>query len=202
MKVHTLNDVVTGMEKMAHRLIGEDVELDIVLDPEAGNVRADLGQMHQVLMNLVVNARATRWSTAGASSIETGSVQILEPEGAGTPAPGRYAVIAVSDTGTGMDAATLGRIFEPFFTTKEAGRGTGLGLATVIGIVEQSGGKVTTVDTEIGKGSTFRVYLPRLDGDPIPEQDVATSRPPSRGTETVASSSRTKRRFASSCASS
>jgi two-component system cell cycle sensor histidine kinase/response regulator CckA len=167
-KVLSLNDVVTDLGGMLHRLIGEDMHLVTRVTPDAGNVRADRGQLEQVIVNLVVNARDAM-PTGGELVLETASA-LLDGEDARIGdglRPGPYAVLTVADTGTGMDGETQSHIFEPFFTTKGEGKGTGLGLATVFGIVQQSGGHVT-VESEIGKGSTFRVYLPRTDEEGSP----------------------------------
>src|SRR5213592_4551269 len=166
-KVLGLNAVVAHMQKMLRRLLGEDIELSVTLAPEAGSVNADPGQLEQVLLNLAVNARDAM-PTGGRLNIETIRV---------TPAselaerrhrlpPGDYACLAVTDTGSGMDEATQAHLFEPFFTTKEVGRGTGLGLATVYGIVKQSGGYIW-VYSEVGHGTTVKVYLPRVLADEV-----------------------------------
>ena len=160
-KVVDLAEIVSGMKKMLARLIGEDVELISTCAPELGKVRVDPGQMEQVIMNLVVNARDAM-PRGGELTIETTEVVLDEAsasEHAGAKA-GPHVMLAVSDTGSGLDRATQARIFEPFFTTKEQGKGTGLGLATVFGIVRQSGGTLC-VDSEPGKGTTFKIYFPR-----------------------------------------
>jgi len=184
-QVVNLGDVVYGVEKMLRRVIGEDVDLVTVLGADAGAVKADVGQLEQVLMNLAVNARDAM-PTGGKLTIETANVEhdpdyAREQEAAPVS---RFVMLAVSDTGTGMDEATKARIFEPFFTTKELGKGTGLGLATVYGIVRQSGGFIW-VYSEPGLGTTFKIYLPQVDAPA--QAGTATSAPgPSRqGTETV-----------------
>jgi PAS domain S-box-containing protein len=163
-----LNVTVAGLQKMLCRVIGEDITLAVVPGVALGSTRVDVGQLEQVVMNLVVNARDAM-PTGGKISIETANVDI-DAEQIGSHSsvtPGRYVVLTVSDTGTGMDETTKRRLFEPFFTTKELGRGTGLGLSTCYGIVNQSGGHIA-VESEIGHGSAFKVYLPRVDQAPAP----------------------------------
>ncbi|MBI5068427.1 MAG: PAS domain S-box protein [Deltaproteobacteria bacterium] len=162
----SLNQVVTDLGKLLRRALGEDVRLETRLAPDLGYVRADATQMEQVLMNLALNARDAM-AAGGRLTIETANA---EPH-VGGPAPGvserltgPSVVLTVADTGSGMDQGTMDRMFEPFFTTKAAGRGTGLGLATVYGIVKQSGGHIE-VESRVGVGTTFRVFLPRITGE-------------------------------------
>ena len=179
-----LNAVVADVEKMLGRLISESIQIRVNPGPGLGMVRADAGQLEQVLLNLAVNARDAMPS-GGRLLIETWNADLdaayarQHPE---VPA-GRYVGISVSDTGHGMDARTMARIFEPFFTTKAEGKGTGLGLSTVYGIVRQSGGTVE-VESRTGEGSTFRVYLPRVDEKPAREAQAACAAP-AGGTERV-----------------
>jgi two-component system, cell cycle sensor histidine kinase and response regulator CckA len=184
-KVIDLNDVVVETNKLLRRLIGEDIDLLTVLEPSLGQIKADPGQIGQVLMNLSVNARDAM-PRCGKLTIETSNIYIDEEYARRhvSVAPGWYVMLAVSDTGCGMDDATQKRIFEPFFTTKEVGKGTGLGLSTVYGIVKQSGGNVW-VYSEVGRGTTFKIYLPRT--DKTVENPVTNSRHDEApaGTETV-----------------
>jgi PAS domain S-box-containing protein len=181
-----LNQVIVGVEKMLRRIVGEDIKIDIELSPDIGIVLADPGQIEQVLMNLVVNAREAM-PHGGKLTIETGNV-VLDTNYVKTHLdgdPGTFVQLAVTDTGCGMDAATQAKLFEPFFTTKEPGVGTGLGLSTAYGIVKQSGGNII-VYSELGKGTTFKVYLP-WDLSPI---EPGFSKPVistklSEGTETI-----------------
>ena len=162
-KVLDMNAAVTKIEPMVQPLIGEDVRLILKLDPAAGHVRADSGQIDQIVVNLVVNARDAM-PEGGTVTIETGNVTFDEPyaiEYFGVT-PGQYVLLAVSDTGVGMDSTTREHIFEPFFTTKDVGKGTGLGLATIYGIVRQAGGHIWLY-SEPGRGSAFKLYFPRVD---------------------------------------
>jgi two-component system cell cycle sensor histidine kinase/response regulator CckA len=160
-----VNHTVTELQRMLCRLLTTDIELLTVLDPDLPSVRADPGQLEQVLMNLVVNARDAM-PDGGTVTVETASVEIDDAaarrQRSGAK-PGSYVRLTVSDTGHGMDEGTQAHIFEPFFTTKEPGKGTGLGLSTVYGIVTQSGGFVSCT-SEPGRGTTFGVYLPHVEG--------------------------------------
>ncbi len=170
-KVLDLNALITNDTTILQRLIGEGIDLRTQLTPELGRIKADPGQVEQVLMNLVVNARDAM-PQGGTLTIETGNVEIDEAQ-ARVRSPmlaGPYVRLAVADTGCGMDAATQARIFEPFFTTKETGKGTGLGLSTVYGIIKQSGGYIW-VDSTPSQGTTFQIYLPQVD---TPLEAVAT----------------------------
>jgi len=185
LRVTDLNRVVSGVERMLRRLIGEDIEMVFVPGANIGPVQVDAGQVEQVLMNLAVNARDAM-PLGGKLTLETSNVELDESYQAAhaAGAPGHYVLLTVSDTGSGMDAETQHRIFEPFFTTKEQGKGTGLGLATCHGIVAQSGGHIG-VYSELGHGTVFKVYLPRVDAEMT---DPARVLPPSArpaGRETV-----------------
>jgi len=185
-KLIDLNAVVASMEKMLRRLVGEDVELSLLTFARTGKVRADPGQVQQVVMNLVLNARDAM-PVGGKLAIETANVELDASYAAIHPevTPGPYVMLAVSDTGIGIDPAMRERIFEPFFTTKEQGKGTGLGLSMVFGIVKQSGGHIW-VYSEPGHGTTFRLYFPRDDQAPTELPVTAQGTPTSvRGTETV-----------------
>jgi CheY-like chemotaxis protein len=185
LKPLNLNTVVRDMDKLLQRMIGEDINLTSVLDPDLVSVKADRGQIEQVIMNLAVNARDAM-ENGGRLTVETSTVDLdqqhvlLYPEGR----PGRYAMLKVSDDGPGMSKDMISKIFEPFFTTKQKGESSGLGLSTVYGIVKQSGGYIS-VDSEPDQGTTFKVFLPALeegagsvDAGPAPHRET-------HGTETV-----------------
>ena len=183
-EVLDLNVVVAEMDKMLRRLIGEHIALVTVLAPDLGRVRADPNQIEQVIVNLAVNARDAM-PEGGKLTIETADVD-LDEAFAQThlgSVPGPYAMLAVTDSGVGMDASVRAHVFEPFFTTKEVGRGTGLGLATVYGIVKQSDGYIS-VYSEVGHGSSFKIYLPRI-AQPADAPVSPQRSGPARGTETV-----------------
>lgn len=179
-----LNGIIRGLEKLLLRLIGEDIEFRVHLAGEELMVMADRGQMDQVLMNLVTNARDVM-PNGGVLSLSTEAVTLGKDffGGFGHEKPGRYAVLSVSDTGSGMDEETKKKIFDPFFTTKEVGKGTGLGLSMAYGIVKQHDGYVM-VDTEPAKGTCFRIYLPLIEEKPL-VKETKRKAVPTRGTETV-----------------
>ena len=180
-----LNHLVAEMERMLRRVIGEDISILTQAADDTGWVRADTGQLEQVMLNLAVNARDAM-PRGGTLTIETRRIEVREPSRdhprARRVPPGDWAMLRMSDTGMGMDAATLSKVFEPFFTTKPVGEGTGLGLSTVYGIVQQSNGHIT-VDSAPGAGTTFRVFLPRFDRSEEPETDAPRRRamPPREG---------------------
>jgi len=180
-----LNSLIVEMEKMLRRLIGENIEIFITRDVGLARVKADASQMEQILMNLAVNARDAMLQggkvtirTENADLDETYSLQHFHFK------PGRYVILSFSDTGCGMDKATLARIFEPFFTTKEPGKGTGLGLSTVYGIVKQNGGYISAY-SEPGQGTTFKIYLPQAESTVQSTPAVRTAEILPRGSETI-----------------
>jgi PAS domain S-box-containing protein len=186
-RIVNLNDIVVGMRNLLQRIIGEDVDLTIATARDLGRVRVDPGQIEQIIMNLAVNARDAM-PRGGKLTIETANVDLDQAYAAKHlgVAPGPHVMLAISDTGEGMSPETQALIYEPFFTTKAVGKGTGLGLATVLGIVQQSGGSVW-VYSEIGHGTVFKVYFPRT--DQLTQAPESSSRPgaadPLRGKETI-----------------
>ncbi len=179
-----VNTVVANMQRMLGRLIGENILLEFTLAPDLGNVKVDAGQLEQVVMNLAVNARDAM-PDGGSLVVTTRNVTLDATYAARSPtcAPGPHVLLAFTDTGSGMDEETRQKIFEPFFTTKEVGRGSGLGLATVFGIVRQSGGSIE-VYSEPGRGTVFKVYLPLVEAD-TDAAEVVSPMALARGTETV-----------------
>jgi PAS domain S-box-containing protein len=184
-EVLDLNPLVEEAGKMLSRVIPETIQLDFQCDPDLGFVRADKGQLHQVLTNLAVNARDAM-QMGGRLTIRTSNIVISEAQAQPSLGfhPGKYVMLSVLDTGVGMDKETRERIFEPFFTTKGQGKGTGLGLAMVYGIVEQNGGHIA-VSSEPGKGSVFQVFLPRVDDMLAPVTSVSQRIQLPRGNETI-----------------
>jgi PAS domain S-box-containing protein len=184
-KVLNINEIIIDTSKMLRHLIGEDIQLNILPEPKIGQIQADPGQLTQVVMNLAVNARDSMLG-GGELTIETANIY-LDEEFAARNVPtqvGSYVMLEVRDTGTGMDEKTLQNIFEPFFTTKELGKGTGLGLATVYGIVKQSGGYIW-VDSEIDKGAVFKIYLPRIDENTLLPEEQNAAENVQEGSETI-----------------
>jgi len=184
-RVLDLNEATTALAPMLRRLIGEQVQLVLALDAEAGRVRVDPGQLDQILVNLVVNARDAM-PEGGRVTIASGNVVFDEPYALEhfDVRPGAYVMLAVSDTGTGMDRETRAHIFEPFFTTKQPGKGTGLGLATIYGIVRQAGGHIWLY-SEPGQGSSFKLYLPWVDAPATDQEGPGAGSPRSQGTVLV-----------------
>jgi PAS domain S-box-containing protein len=180
-----LNSIVMGLDKLLRRLMDEDIEMFTMPGEDIGTIKADPAQVEQVIMNLVVNARDAMPS-GGRLTVETSNVELDAGYASEhvTVRPGRYVMLAVSDTGVGMSPETVAHIFEPFYTTKESGRGTGLGLSTVYGIVKQSGGYIW-VYSEPGHGSSFKVYLPRVDAraEALPAAEISSAN--RKGTETI-----------------
>ncbi|HEX4785357.1 MAG TPA: PAS domain S-box protein [Candidatus Sulfotelmatobacter sp.] len=183
-RVLDLNDVVADVQKMLSRVIGEDIELVASLHPSLQAVKADPGQVEQVLMNLAINARDAM-PQGGKLRMETSNIEVTAEQARDLDlAAGRYVMLRVEDSGEGMDAETLAHIFEPFFTTKPRGKGTGLGLAMVYGIVKQSGGSIH-VKSGVGEGTVFRIYFPAAEGNRPQREEVATNGKAPRGTETI-----------------
>ena len=180
-----LNEVVTSLAKMLQRIVSEDVRMELHPCPRPLFLRADAGMLDQVLMNLVVNARDAM-PRGGRIVIETGEKHFSENEARSIPdaTPGRHVLVRVKDTGTGIPPEIQARIFEPFFTTKEPGKGTGLGLATVFAIVKPHGGSLT-VESEVGRGTTFQIYLPAIEGTGKSLDEHALKPKPRGGTEVL-----------------
>jgi two-component system cell cycle sensor histidine kinase/response regulator CckA len=181
-----LNVVVKDMEKMLRRLIGEDIQLRTELDPALVRIKADQGQIEQVIMNLAVNARDAM-PNAGVLILNTSNFHMDEDFVRRYPFPvlvGDYVLLTVTDNGMGMNATTCARVFEPLFTTKEKGKGAGLGLSTVYGVVKQSGGYIEVL-SEPGAGATFKIYLPKVEVAADPQKQSAELPPSLHGTETV-----------------
>jgi CheY-like chemotaxis protein len=184
-QVLDLNADVSNMDKMLRRMIGEDIELVTLLVKDLGRIKADPGQIEQVLLNLAVNAKDAM-RNGGKLTIETANVKLDENYARShvDVTPGNYVMLSMSDTGVGMTPETKERIFEPFFTTKEKGKGTGLGLSTVYGIIQQSGGNIW-VYSEPGLGTTFKIYLPTIEGDTESFRPAAVPTKLLQGSETV-----------------
>jgi nitrogen-specific signal transduction histidine kinase/CheY-like chemotaxis protein len=184
-KLVDLNSIVLGLDKLLRRLMDEGIEMLTLPGKSIGTIKADPGQMEQVIMNLVVNARDAM-PNGGRLTVETANVDLDAAYASdhATVKPGSYVMLGVSDTGMGMSPETVAHIFEPFYTTKESGRGTGLGLSTVYGIVKQSGGYIW-VYSEPGRGSSFKVYLPRVEQAPEALLAVKPARGREKGTETI-----------------
>jgi CheY-like chemotaxis protein len=184
-RILDLNTIVTEMGKMLPRLIGEHIEYSFSAEPNLATIKADPGQIEQIILNLAVNARDAM-PNGGKLEVRTKNIVVDGEEAAQRPPmiPDSYVLLSVTDTGHGMDEATKAHIFEPFFTTKEVGKGTGLGLATVYGVVKQSGGFIWLVSSP-GNGATFEIYLPQATGTVAkPETEIRPSAIP-RGTETI-----------------
>lgn len=183
--VTNLNTVMVDIKELLRRLIGEDIDLSVTIEPGLGLVNADEGQVGQVIMNLAINAREAM-PKGGTLTIQMANAVLDQDYARGHlgVSPGRYVMLSVQDTGSGMDAATKARIFDPFFTTKEQGKGTGLGLSTVYGIVKEHDGLVE-VDSSPGAGTTMRIYLPRLEGSAEATSKVLPETNDTVGTETI-----------------
>jgi two-component system cell cycle sensor histidine kinase/response regulator CckA len=178
-----MNQVVGNLEKMLRRLIGEDIHLTTVRCPDLYRVRVDMGQLEQVLLNLSVNSRDAM-PKGGTLTIEIGNIDVGVTDPPAEVPAGSYAVLTVTDSGTGIDPATMGHLYEPFYTTKEKGRGTGLGLSTVYGIVQQAGGHIR-VTTNVGKGTAFRLYFPKVEEGLSVHEKINETEDFLKGNETV-----------------
>lgn len=196
-RVLNLNAIIQDVEKMLRRLVGENIPIELLLAPDTPTIKADRSQIEQVILNLVVNARDAM-PEGGKLIIETGDWILDRSTVLRHPyvIPGPYAMLKVTDTGCGMDAELQSHIFEPFFTTKEKGKGTGLGLATAYGVIKQSGGYIW-VDSEVGKGTTFRIYLPAVSpvAEAIPEVKLAGKAAPERRTILIVEDERSLRKL-------
>jgi CheY-like chemotaxis protein len=185
LKVVDVNSIVSDMERLLRPLIGENIELVTKLAADLGRTRADAGQIEQVIMNLVVNSKDAM-PNGGKITIATANVGLGDDlrRQYSYIQPGRYVMLSISDNGQGMDRETQSRIFEPFFTTKEKGKGTGLGLSTVYGIIKQTGGYIFA-QSEVGRGTIFRIYLPRVEEAAEPAHHAQPKQTSTGGTETV-----------------
>ena len=178
-----INAIVGDMNKLLQRLLGESIHLTISLSGAPLYVRADPGQLQQVLMNLAINGRDAMFGT-GELKIQTDAINERQSRALGLSKPDQYVVLRISDTGTGMSPDVQARIFEPFFTTKETGKGTGLGLSIVYNIVQQSGGEILCA-SEVGKGTSFSIYFPRITGEVVAQEDKPATPITTVGTETI-----------------
>jgi CheY-like chemotaxis protein len=185
LRVIELNEIVRGIQRMLRRLIGEDIDFTAKLDPTPGHIKADPGQIEQVIMNLAVNARDAM-PNGGKLVVTTSHLTLETASLRNFPAlnPGKYVLLAIADTGTGMTEEVKAHLYEPFFTTKPPGKGTGLGLATCFGIVRQSSGLID-VQSELGKGTTFKLYFPQIESAPEPPRARSTQTQVLVGSETV-----------------
>jgi CheY-like chemotaxis protein len=185
LKVVDVNSIVSDMERLLRPLIGENIELITALAEDLGRTRADAGQIEQVIMNLVVNSKDAM-PNGGKITISTANVALGDDlrRQYSYIQPGRYVMFSIGDTGQGMDRETQSRIFEPFFTTKEKGKGTGLGLSTVYGIIKQTGGYIFA-QSDVGRGTTFRIYLPRVEEAAEPSHHTHAKQIATGGSETL-----------------